>query len=105
MNTDGASLGNPGKAGGGGVIRDSEGRWMRGFARSIGVTTSIMAEFWALRDGLLLAGQIGVQNLVIELDAKVVVELVQSRSSSNAFYSSLLADCRSLLGRFQHYKV
>ena len=29
----------------------------------------------------------------------------QSRSSSNAFYSSLLADCRSLLGRFQHYKV
>ena len=46
-----------------------------------------------------------MQNLVIELDAKVVVELVQSMSSSNAFYSSLLADCRSLLGRFQHYKV
>ena len=105
LNTDGASLGNPGKAGGGGVIRDCEGRWMRGFARSIGVTTSIMAEFWALRDDLLLAGQIGVQNLVIELDAKVVVELVQSMSSSNAFYSSLLADCKSLLGRFQHYKV
>ena len=75
---------------------------MRGFARSIGFTTSIIAEFWALRDGLLLAGQIGVQNLLIELDAKVVVELVQSKFSSNAFYSSLLADCRSLLGRFQH---
>ena len=73
---------------------------MRGFARSIGFTTRIIAEFWALRDGLLLAGQIGVQNLLIELDAKVVVELVQSKSSSNAFYSSLLADCRSLLGRF-----
>ena len=73
---------------------------MRGFARSIGFTTSIIAEFWALRDGLLLASQIGVQNLLIELDAKVVVELVQSKSSSNAFYSSLLADCRSLLGIF-----
>ena len=73
---------------------------MRGFARSIGFTTSIIVEFWALRDGLLLAGQIGVQNLLIELDAKVVVELVQSKSSSNAFYSSLLADCRSLLGIF-----
>ena len=76
LNTDEASLGNPGKAGGEGVIRDCEGRWMRGFARSIGFTTSIMAEFWALRDGLLLARQIGVQNLIIELDAKVVVELV-----------------------------
>ena len=76
LNTDGASLGNSGKAGGRGVIRDCEGRWMRGFARSIGFITSIMAEFWALRDGLLLARQIGVQNLIIELDAKVVVELV-----------------------------
>ena len=42
---------------------------------------------------------------MIELDAKVVVELVQSKTTSNAFYSSLLADCRSLLGRFQHCKV
>ena len=46
-----------------------------------------------------------MQNLVIELDAKVVVKLVQSHSPSNAFYSSLLADCRSLMGRFQQYKV
>ena len=75
---------------------------MKGFARSIGFTTSIIAEIRALRDGLLLADQIGVQNLVIELDAKVVVELVQSETTSNAFYSSLLVDCRSLLGRFQH---
>ena len=78
---------------------------MKGFARSIGFTTSIIAELWALRDGLLLANQIGVQNLWIELDAKVVVELVQSDSTSNAFYSPLLADCKSLLGRFQHCKV
>ena len=78
---------------------------MKSFARSIGFTTSITIEFWALRDGLLLANQIGVQNLVIELDAKVVVELVQSETTSNAFYSSLLAEYRSLLGRFQHCKV
>ena len=43
--------------------------------------------------------------LFIELDAKVVVEFVQSMSSSNAFYSSLLADCKSLLHKFQHYKM
>ena len=105
LNMDGAFLGNSGKVGGGRIIRDSEGRWVKGFARSIGFTTSITAEFWALRDGLLLADQIGLQNLVIELDAKVVVELVQSKTTSNAFYSSLLANCRFLLGRFQHCKV
>ena len=35
----------------------------------------------------------------------MIVELVQSYSPSNAFYSSLLADCRSFLGKFQHYRV
>ena len=105
LNTDGAAFGNPGRAGGGGVIRDREGRWVKGFARSIGFTTSITAEFWALRDGLLLAVRMGVQKLVIELDAKVVVELMQSNSPSNAFYSSLLADCRLLLGKLQHFRV
>ena len=74
---------------------------MKGFARSIRFTTSILAEFWALRDGLLLVDQIGVQNLEIELDAKVVVELVQSKTPSNAFYSSLLVDCKSLMGKFR----
>ena len=72
LNTDRASFGKSGKVGGGGIIRDSEGRWVKSFARSIGFTTSITVEFWALRDGLLLANQIGVQNLVIELDAKVM---------------------------------
>ena len=37
--------------------------------------------------------------------SRFVVELVQSETTSNAFYSSLLADCRSLLGRFQQCKV
>ena len=60
LNTDRASLGKSGKVGGGGIIRDSEGRWVKSFARSIGFTTSITVEFWALRDGLLLANQIGV---------------------------------------------
>ena len=36
LNTDRASCGNPGRAGGGGVIRDCASEWVRGFARSIG---------------------------------------------------------------------
>lgn len=55
LNTNGASQGNPGKAGGGGVIRDSFGKWVKGFSRSIGVATSVMVECWAIRDGLVLA--------------------------------------------------
>ena len=60
LNTDGASIGNPGKVGGGGVIRDCHGDWVKGYSRSIGHTTSVLAEWWALRDRLILAIQLGI---------------------------------------------
>ena len=73
--------------------------------RNIGVATNITAKFWALRDGLILAFQLGITQLLVEHDAKVVVDLVLSRKPSNSPYSSLLNDCRFLLNRFQQVKV
>ncbi|KAJ8767189.1 hypothetical protein K2173_013586 [Erythroxylum novogranatense] len=49
LNTDGASKGNPGVAGAGGVIRDTKGRWLDGFVQNIGVATSFVAELWAIK--------------------------------------------------------
>ena len=74
--------------------------WVKGYMRNIGVATNITAEFWALRDDLILASQLGITQLLVELDAKVVVDLVLSRKPSNSPYSSLLNDCRFLLNRF-----
>lgn len=47
-------MGNPGHAGGGGIIRNVNGDWVNGYARAIGNATSVAAELWALRDGILL---------------------------------------------------
>ena len=57
--------------------------WIRGFSRSIGYTTSVMAELWALRDGLSLTIQLGIRNLEVEFDAKVIVEMLNNANSSN----------------------
>ena len=105
LNTDGASFGNPGKAGGGGLIRDSEGRWLKGFSRAIGHTTSVVAELWAVRDGLNLAIQLGISCLEVELDAKIVVELLENNDSTNFKFSPVLHDCRYLLTRFTQVRV
>ena len=86
LNTDGASLGNPGKAGGGGLIRNSEGGWIKGFSRAIGYTTSVMVELWALRDGLTLANQLGIGYLEVELDAKDIVEMLNKADNSKFFF-------------------
>nr|POE95861.1 putative ribonuclease h protein [Quercus suber] len=44
LNSDGSTFSNLGRAGGGGVIRDHDGRWLKGYARPIGCTNSCMAE-------------------------------------------------------------
>ena len=100
LNSDGASQGNPRCAGGGGLIRDHNGKWVKGFMRNIGTTTSVAAEFWALRDGLMLAAQLGINHLHVELDAQVVVNLVLSNKAINNSRAALLNDCRYLLEQF-----
>lgn len=44
LNTDGSAIGNPGTAGGGGILRDDQGIWVKGFARNIRTTISFLAE-------------------------------------------------------------
>ena len=105
LNTDGASIGNPSKAGGGGIIRDCHGNWVKGYSRSIGYTTSVLAKWWALWDDLILTIQLGINQLEVELDAKVTVELLNGAECPNQSYSLLLNDCRSLIARLVQVRV
>ena len=47
----------------------------------------------------------GVQRLVVELDAKVVVNLITSTGGANKPYLPLLNNCRYLLSRFLQTQV
>ena len=55
LNTDGSAVGNPRIAGGGGLIHNENGDWVMGFVGSLDITFGVMAELWALKDGLTLA--------------------------------------------------
>ena len=46
LNTDGSNVGNLGIASGGGLICNENGDWVMGFARSLGITSGVMAELW-----------------------------------------------------------
>ena len=65
----------------------------------------MLAEWWALRDGLILAIQLGINQLEVELDTKVIVELLNGAKCPNRSYSPLLNDCRSLIARLVQVRV
>lgn len=69
---------------------------MIGFARKIGPMNSFITELWALRDGLFLCLQAQVQALIVEMDAKVLVDALTNQNNSNVIISSLMDDCRQL---------
>ena len=66
--------GNPGRAGVGGVIRDVNGAWVRGFSGAIGLATNVQAELWELKVGLDMG--ITAIECQSESDSRVAVDLV-----------------------------
>lgn len=95
LNTDRSALGNLGRAGGGSVIRDHSRKWIKGYSRALGTTTSFIAKLWALTDNLIIAKDLGLNNLIVELDALSVVHMITS-DNANLLMEPLLLDCRSL---------
>ena len=83
LNTDGAANTDLGRAGGGGILRDCEGNWVGGFARFLGNWSSLLAELWALKDCLSLAKNLGFVSICIEVNAEMIVLLLNCTTSVN----------------------
>lgn len=97
LNTDEASNDAFGAAGGGGIIRDDKGNWVKRFSRKLRKVHSFMAEIWAFRDRLLLCHQLKLVAIIIELDAKVLVDALNNHVYANSVISPLFDDRRVLM--------
>ena len=105
LNTDRSVLRSMERAGCGGVVRDEHGSWVTKFTRHVGATNSFAAEFWGLRDGLILCSSLNISCLTIEIDAKVIVDVLQNSDYVNHIVSPILDNCRNLMTRFQQVQV
>ncbi|GAU36490.1 hypothetical protein TSUD_316160 [Trifolium subterraneum] len=70
LNNDGFSFENPGCAGFGGLIRNDIGEWMHGFSGSCCHASNILAELYAILEGLQLAWNLGYRTITLECDSK-----------------------------------
>ena len=73
LNTNGSSIGNPRMVSVGGLLRDSSGLWISGFSLNMDTATNNMAELEAVRQGLLLAWELGFKFIQLEIDSVIVL--------------------------------
>ena len=86
-------------------MRDEEGNWIEGFTRRIGATISFEEELLGLRDGLILCSNLNISSLVVELDAKAIVDVLLNVDYVNNVISPILDDCKLLVTRFSRLQV
>eukprot|EP00253_Pinus_taeda_P031912 PITA_31912 len=70
---DGASKNNPGQAGAGGIIRDSQGGTLVKYEWGLGVMSNNKAEAYSLLLGSSIARKMGLQNLLILGDSAIII--------------------------------
>ncbi|PKI31392.1 hypothetical protein CRG98_048218 [Punica granatum] len=91
--------GNPDDAGAGGLIRDDNGQWILGFATNIGYTTAAVAELWGVLTGLEQAWHLEYCRVDLEMDSKVVRDIIVSADPATLHLAMLIDHIRDLLNR------
>ncbi|CAL1355748.1 unnamed protein product [Linum trigynum] len=99
LNVDGAANGTHGPAGAGGILRDHQGRWRRGFIVNMGTCSAIQAELWGIFHGLGLAWQNGSRTLIVETDSQLALQLIEKRKDPVHPLATLLTAIRRRLAQ------
>ncbi|MCO1597163.1 bifunctional RNase H/acid phosphatase [Micromonospora sp. RHAY321] len=102
VEADGGSRGNPGPAGYGAVVRDPEtGEVLAERSDSLGTATNNVAEYQGLIAGLAAAAELGVAEVDVRMDSKLVVEQMCGRwQIKHPGLRPLAAQAAGLVGRF-----
>jgi hypothetical protein len=82
LNTDGAYK-DESAAGCSGVIRDSHGGWIGGFAKYLGICSAYVAELWGVLEGLRYARNHGFTRIELNVDSSVVDQICYDDNGSN----------------------
>jgi ribonuclease HI/probable phosphoglycerate mutase len=104
--TDGACRGNPGNGGAGAVLVGENGAVVSTTKQFLGHCTNNIAEYRALILGLEEALGCGAKAVSIYLDSELLVRQIQGvYRVKNPVLKPLMADIRTLLDRFETWRV
>ena len=104
LNCDGSSIGNPGRAGFGGLIWRANTEWVVGFSSHVNQADNLCVELLALRRGLDLAWSLGFRRVECEVDCEEVVRLINKPPNRHA-YTAIIRDILRLLNFNWEYSI
>lgn len=106
MFIDGAARGNPGPAGLGVVIKDTEKKTIKEFYKYIGNATNNVAEYNALVYGLQEALMLGAEEVILNLDSELVAQQLKGEFRvKDAKIKSLFDQAIHLLNGFKKFDI
>ncbi|KAM1599401.1 hypothetical protein ACFXTN_021985 [Malus domestica] len=99
INTDGSCKDPFSHISAGGLIRNSEGDWINGFAANLGRETVMEAELWGVLMGLTIAWDEGCRDVILECDSwDAVISIQKPMLVSHPLYN-LILDCKEAIER------
>ncbi|GAU34393.1 hypothetical protein TSUD_217330 [Trifolium subterraneum] len=84
-------------AGCGGFIRGSQGEWLGGFAKCVGLCSAFVAELWGVYEGLQHVYSMGFKKVELHIDSETVVHVLKKGNSTSSLGCSLLKQIWQLL--------
>ncbi|XP_066340980.1 uncharacterized protein [Miscanthus floridulus] len=106
LHFDGASKGNPGKAGAGAVLMTEDGRVVSRIHEGLGVATNNVAEYRALIRGLKQASDHGFTSIEAYGDSQLVSNQVNGVwQTRNQNMKELCNEVTQLKGNFDSFKI
>ncbi|RWW02411.1 hypothetical protein GW17_00034500 [Ensete ventricosum] len=103
---DGASKGNPGKAGAGAILRNLDGSVICRLREGLGVVTNNVAEYQALLLGMKFALKKGYKQIQVQGDSKLVCMQVEDLwQTKNQNMASLCKEVKGLKDSFLSFHI
>ncbi|XP_059066045.1 uncharacterized protein LOC131857456 [Cryptomeria japonica] len=90
---------------GGGVIRDHQGGFIASFEGSLRNHTVNQVEGMTILWGMKFSTAMGIRQLEIEGDSKIIIEVVKGRTAAGWKVDAILSDTRILLANLDNFTI
>ncbi|XP_015064939.1 uncharacterized protein LOC107010215 [Solanum pennellii] len=104
LNTDGSALSDSGKIGGGGILRDQQGKLIYAFSVPLGSGTNNMAELKAALYGLDWCEQHGYKCIELEVDSELLCKWIKKILSIPWRCQQLIQDIMHIVSKLEFFQ-